>query len=507
MRRSLGSTLLCLSAGALETLGREIVSQCVFTKPECDDLDASAATLLLQAKVALDAGQPVNSTTIAAAPSPYWAGKNGDLLRTGYSPFSGPWNLAAGSNWSWTPLVTNSPNWNGNYSGRVAATPLIDAEMNVYFTVCKPPEVRKYSKTGQLLWSHKEPSGDGVASIPGVPVILESNIFFSTTFGEVIALDLNSGTEQWRERAGSFAGSDTFSLTAGFGLVIAPVTDLVLPTGGNNRVVALDAKTGQIVWHYSPDFLVYNFLSAIDAGALLFADALGVPYKLNLTTGSLIWKGNRSPVADFSTGGAIVGPNNVMYVTGNYKEVREFELGGGYIAAFSTIDGKLLWFQRTVDGLAANNAAALGPLWPDGGLGLVIGTGPNPDMPVPGMNHPPKPRKVQALDASNGQLIWAYDMSDFLDGVAAGDATRPTWTICLPDSWSNAAIGADGWSYLGNEDGRIYSVKDINGDGHIDDNQGEVSFLDTGFAFQGSPAISPGLVAIASCGSFHVFLT
>jgi len=473
-------------------------------------LDAATGTVFLQAKAVAGPAKAENSSGTAAssltAAASYWPGKNGDLLRTGSSPFSGPWNLSAGSNWSWTPLVTNSPNWKGNYSGRVAATPLVDAQMNLYFTVCRPPELRKYSKSGKLLWSHKEPSGEGAANIPSVPAILDSSIFFSNTFGEVIALDMKSGEVQWRNHAGSFAGSDTFALTTGFGLVIAPVTALVLPTGGNTKVVALDAKTGDIIWSYDLNSLVYNMLAAIDEGALFFADAVGVPYKLNFSTGALIWKGNKSPVADFSTGGAILGPNKVMYVTGNLVKVKQFELGGGYIAAYSSVDGKLLWFQRTVDGLDANNGAAIGPLTPGGPLALVIGTGPNPDFPG-ATPYNPKPRKVQASDAMTGELIWVYNMDDYLDGVAAGDDTRPTWTVCLPDSWSNAAISVDGWSYLGNEDGRIYSIKDINGDGHIDAGAGEVTFLNTGYAFQGSPAISPGMVAIASCGSFHVFLS
>lgn len=428
-----------------------------------------------------------------------WIGKNGDAMRTGWSPNRAPFELEAGSNWSWIP------------NGRVVATPLIDAESNLYFTVANPPEVRKYSKEGQLIWSHQEPE----ATFPAVPSLAENKIVVGLTNGVVLAIDINSGKEVWRKQVGLSAGGDTASMTVVDGLAVAAVTKGDGSGGGNNCLVALDLQTGDTRWEHMVEPTMFNALLDASEGSLFFADSNGAPQRLNLSDGTVIWKGTDSPQAAFSTGGAVLGPNNVLYVTGN--EVGKLPIPAtlgsalglpstqsGYVAAYAVEDGRQLWKQRTAGALAANAGAAVGPLTPGGPLAVVFATGDNPDMAVSPI-HFSKGRKVQAVSAATGDLIWTYDMPDYTKGVAAGDDKVAPNMICLPDSWSNPAIGADGTSYLGNEDGRIYALKDLNGDGHI--TGGEVSSLDVHFAFQGSPAIAPGLLAVASCGSFHVFLS
>mmetsp|Transcript_43267 Transcript_43267/g.119679 ORF Transcript_43267/g.119679 Transcript_43267/m.119679 type:complete len:244 (+) Transcript_43267:449-1180(+) len=112
-----------------------------------------------------------------------------------------------------------------------------------------------------------------------------------------------------------------------------------------------------------------------------------------------------------------------------------------------------------------------------------------------------EPAKTLALDAATGAVVWQYDMP-LWHGAAAGDT--PTHA-CAPDSSANSAIGGDGVAYVPHEDGRVYAIRDANGDGAI--HQGEVSSWGFDMAFQGSPAIAPGLLAVSPCdglAAWHV---
>lgn len=460
----------------------------------CDELEVPVTSLL---QVGADSSS-VSRLVKSKAKPPIWYGKNGDLLRTGLSPFSAPFNLTDGPSWSWTP----------EKSGRVSATPLIDGDGDLYFSVCKPPHIRKYSPNGTMLWEHKEPWGALVPTLPGVGILLGNSMISLTTAGQVFALDLMTGAQVWRSQASQTAGSDTWSMAGADGIVVVPVTDFAHENmfGGNSYVKGLSAYGGEVLWTFTPDTTIYNFLAPITSdGFLFFADAIGTPYKLNLKDGTLLWKGTKSPVAALSTGGLVAGPNQVLYVTGNTADSPQFPgSGGGYIAAYAMKDGELLFQKPTEGHLLANAGAAIGPLKANGPLAVVIGTGKNPEMPGQPV-YPPRDRKVQANDAKTGDLLWVYDMPPFTAGVAAGDGTRPMWTICLPDSFSNPTIGADGTVYIGNEDGLFDAIKDLDGDGHIQPEKGEVSSFDTKWGFQGTAAISPGLVAAASCGSFLVW--
>merc|ERR1719245_271083 len=123
--------------------------------------------------------------------------------------------------------------------------------------------------------------------------------------------------------------------------------------------------------------------------------------------------------------------------------------------------------------MQANNAAAVGSLSPGGRLSLAIGTGMNPNVPmvdVLDITHSlPKQKlgRIYTLDAETGKLGWTFEPPIWKNNsaVAAGDTVFHT---CLPDSFSNAAIGGDGTVYLGFMDGRLYAVRDKDGDGVID---------------------------------------
>mmetsp|Transcript_85276 Transcript_85276/g.276105 ORF Transcript_85276/g.276105 Transcript_85276/m.276105 type:complete len:467 (-) Transcript_85276:116-1516(-) len=424
------------------------------------------------------------------APKPYfWLGKNGDMLRTGASAFAGPFNLSAGPSWSWHE--------EGN--GVVRAAPLIDGDRNIYLATIKGG-VYKFTEDGRIVWRYQ-----ASASIPEVPAILDGLLYATTDDGNVMALDMLTGQLLWRTKAGARSAGDTWSMTAGEGTVIAATSK---DGKINTFMVAMDAKGGNIKWSFKLDVPVYNVLAAIKDGSVVFSDCTGSPFRLRLSDGAVIWHpgpagGNGTEVQrGFSTGGAVIGPNGVVYVTSNAMVNGKPQ---GHVTAFRFEDGRLLWRQST--GYEANNAAAVGPLGTSGRLAVVVGVGSNPDMPdlmMQLLRKPPtneKRGRVLALDAETGAQIWQHELPMW-HGWAAGDTIVPNH-VCLPDSFGNPALAADGTVYVGFESGLFYGIRDQDGNGRIEGD--EVASFDTGNAFQGSPGIAPGLLVATPCNGLHVF--
>jgi len=434
---------------------------------------------LVQAQAALHSSQ--------ARPA-FWAGKNGNLLRTGASRYLVPSNLKSGPAWSFHEK--------GN--GLIRAAPLIDSEYNIYLATI-PGNVYKMNPHGKVLWKYS-----ANRTIPCVPALMDGAIFAGTDEGRVFALDTDTGRQLWSTKVAQSIGGDTWSVTAAEGVVVVPGQQqpILAPAGGGNRVLALDAKDGSKKWSFTPGDMVYNFLSAVHQGSLVFSDLTGRAYRLKLESGDEIWRTERAKNAAPTTGGAVVGPNGIVYVTSNLHQGPSTV---GKVSALTFSKGQLLW-EQTV-GLPANNAAAVGLLGegPLASLGVVIGVGANPSLPGPVSNLlralDPKPGKVIALNALTGKPIWSYNMPTW-QGAAAGDTLSH---VCLPDSFGNPAIGGDGTVYIGFENGKLYAIRDGDGDGQINERQGEASSYSTGNAFQGSPAIAPGMLVATPCNAMHVF--
>jgi len=424
----------------------------------------------------------------------FWSGKNGDRWRTGASDFPLPVHLEAGPAWSWHEY--------GN--GLVRAAPLIDGKKNIYLSSIRG-NVYKFSQDGKVLWTHV----DGT-SIPGVPTIADGALFATNDKGEVFALDMETGKELWRNKTGQCSGSDTWSMTAGEGIVVAPMAQKG-HCGMNNHLAAFNATDGSSLWSFKPKAPIYNLLAAIREGSLVFSDLTGRAYRLGLADGRVLWESppglGDNEAESFTTGGAVIGSNGVVYVTSNAKAKggRGKGWGGGYVAAFSFADGSLLWRRATE--YPANNAAAVGRLGAEGPLAVVVGVGENPDLPGAAggllrlVSKREKPGRILALDAATGQELWRRELPMW-HGAAAGDTPGH---VCLPDSFGNPAISGDGTVFVGFESGAFYAVNDRNHDGRISDS--EVSVYDTKNSFQGSPGLAPGLVVATPCNGMHVFRT
>ena len=322
-----------------------------------------------------------------------------------------------------------------------------------------------------------------------MPALMGDSIYIITSSGMAVSLDVATGGERWRTSTHESASACTFSMAAGLGYVIAATAG---GSGGlfEKRLVALDPDTGAIVWTFvfpsdgapTCNLLVVLVDCPTHGKVAVFADSQGKVYKLELPTGKLVWSADGPQPPGFTTGGAILGPDGVIYVTTNTGNApSQYNVHGliaaspgkGVVSAHALSTGMLKW--RIVLGLGneANNAASIGPLGSDGSLAVVVGVGVNPELstsiqPASGTKGRHEPAYTLALDALDGNLLWNYTMP-LWHGPAAGDSIK---RICLPDSSANIAVDGNGVVFVPHEDGVVYGIRDADGNGVIE--EGEV---------------------------------
>jgi len=453
----------------------------------------------------------------------YWPQQKGDVNRTGYSPYTVTTNLEVEPTWVWKDPDLDV----------IRCTPLIDDKKNIYLGT-QAGKMYKFSPDGAMLWSYRSRRGN----TPTVSSLMDGSIYLNTKFGFVVALDMETGKERWATQVAGATAGDTACVFA-LNKTIISATSQPGSTGTNNRIVALN-EDGTHRWTFDHTWPSFNFqASSPGDGTMVFQDRAGGVYRLSLDDGGLLWE---SGIRDrlpwfFTTGATICGPNGLVYAASNYHN------NEGIIHAYRLEDGVQVWRKNVF--MPSNQAVAYGMIAGYDKPAVVAGIGENPGFPVIlSLGFLPKrlqpivnklsvwmagrptwlwgtreaPAALVALDAETGATRWSWTPPPFARPACEGEEAwayerfeiaqqHPEYevdTICLPDNWAQAVIGGDGTVYAGYQDGKLYAVRDANGNGHLD--EGEVSGHYFGHAFQGSQAIAPGMLAVAPCGGgLYVF--
>ncbi|MEE3165596.1 MAG: PQQ-dependent dehydrogenase, methanol/ethanol family [Pseudomonadota bacterium] len=231
------------------------------------------------------------------------------------------------------------------------------------------------------------------------------------------------------------------------GLEATPIIDngIMFVTSTWSVVHAIDARTGKELWSYDPKVPrswsrkiccdVVNRGAAVWKGKVYFGTLDGRLISLDAKTGSLVWEIDTltDGSKDYSITGAPRVANNKIFI-GNGGA----DMGGvrGYVSAFDTETGKLIWRFFTVPGNPSlpfehpelEEAAKTwsGQWWTMGGGGTVwnsivydpeynqiyIGTGNgspwNPQIRSPGGGDNLFLSSIIALDANSGKMNWYY---------------------------------------------------------------------------------------------------
>ena len=166
------------------------------------------------------------------------------------------------------------------------------------------------------------------------PFLLGDTLLGSSTSGHAFAVDRRSGEEIWSKRVAERAGGDTAYPAALDNVFVFASSKWegskeVLP-GGNTKIFGMAAATGEQLWEYNSDFVVWNLTPLFpEDDTVVYMSGEGHVFRLGLHNGTLIWKtviANMS--GTFSDGGAVLGPNKILYTCSNLGRGLPGEGGG-----------------------------------------------------------------------------------------------------------------------------------------------------------------------------------
>jgi PQQ-dependent dehydrogenase (methanol/ethanol family) len=298
----------------------------------------------------------------------------------------------------------------------------------------------------------------------------------------------------WRFNTGVYGRLETSPVVVG--------DTMYVTTGPDNSVIALDARSGELKWRYTPQlgFTAYIFAVnrgvAVDGGKVFYATLDGRLIALDARTGKPRWRVQvGSPLQGFSETMAPLAWKGKVFIGSSGGE---FGIRGSF-TAYAQSDGTMLWrwysvsrgwegrFVSQVHGVllhrdisreranAAKFSAAWmhggGPIWMTPALDvrretIYLSTG-NPSPPYNADQRPGDnlyTDSIVALNANTGKLKWFYQETPH--DVWDYDAASPPLLFDALDRAGRrvAAVGEagkTGWFYIVDRDsGRLLRVSE-----------------------------------------------
>jgi len=160
----------------------------------------------------------------------------------------------------------------------------------------------------------------------------QGRIFISSGYNKVVALDAETGELIWERLINGIARS-------------APDAHdgILLVNTAENKLYALDIEDGAILWNHNgtaEEISVLGTASPVAHGNLAFASySSGELYALNIKNGNIIWFDSLSTSSDIKSG-SFVDIDSAPLVVGNKIFVINHQ---GVLAAYSTFSGERIW--------------------------------------------------------------------------------------------------------------------------------------------------------------------
>mmetsp|Transcript_143 Transcript_143/g.382 ORF Transcript_143/g.382 Transcript_143/m.382 type:complete len:466 (-) Transcript_143:90-1487(-) len=413
--------------------------------------------------------------SLAAHP---WPAKNGNFQRSGQGQgVKGPTDLS-------------KPAWVFEAEGPASkdvfyAAPVIDFHGNAHFSdmngvhFCMSP-------SGKLKWRVTLPKENRYWGQLPTPVLFGNAVYTVDGQGSLVALSLDSGEELLRRRYAFTSGGDEWSM--GFDAPTQTVLAIGSPTQlegdacpyGGSHLFALDARDGHTKWAYKLRECTCNLMPAAASGQVLFSDATGITYALDVLTGKELWIQPGYGHQTFTTAGAAVSGTGLVVMAANRHA------SSGAVRAFEARTGKIRWerfFKRE-----ANNAPAI---YKDryGRELVVMGITNNPGFPDPTRNGKASWNgTVFALDTNTGHNVWLFSPPEWKNPASAGSTSEQ---ICLPDGFTNPSVDSSGTVFIGWMGGAVFAIDGTTGK--------ELSSWRIGSGMQGAPAVGKNMLVVSSC--------
>lgn len=357
--------------------------------------------------------------------------------------------------------------------GETAYGNLITADGVVYLTT----DFHVYAidaSTGDIKWKYYPPGFS-----PSSPAVAGDIVYVGASTALAIALDARTGRVIWEHELSSDRREHTSNPIVTDGLVYFGTGwadySCCAGSGSGGRITALDAKTGQEVWHIETSG---NFGS----GGSTFAVANGLLYKgvgyggpsvtatdlsaLDLKTGRQIWE---SP---FDVNFVLAAPDRMLYFANDRELV--------------SVDGKTgqerwKWYSGRSEGSLSKPAVV--------GDTVYIMAREKRDMCFEGPCAPPRNHidTLYALDSATGKERWkqdangggyntqglipcqnyiCYDLADvttdkgvwYVRGVDLANG-KPVWQSQIADSFSGSPVTVGNLMYIGTSNGMVYALQ------------------------------------------------
>jgi outer membrane protein assembly factor BamB len=222
-----------------------------------------------------------------------------------------------------------SERWRAKVSSEVIATPGIGAGI----VVARANDGRVYGfnlTDGERRWVYDR----GLPSLTlrgnGPPLITEGAVFLGYDTGQVVALRITDGVQQWEQTVAIGEGRTEIDRMVDIDGEIVVDAAEVFATAYNGQVLAVALQGGRPLWNR--EMSSYSGLN-LAPGKILVSDTDGTVWALDRATGSALWKQDALAHRWLTT----------PAVQGNYAVVGDLE---GYLHWLSLDDGSLAARQR-----------------------------------------------------------------------------------------------------------------------------------------------------------------
>jgi outer membrane protein assembly factor BamB len=176
--------------------------------------------------------------------------------------------------------------WRVNTKEPVRAAPSA-IPSRVFVTTMSNRTLAFDTNNGQQLWSHRGLSSNSGVLGSAKPAISRDAVIAAYESGEIYALQIDTGTELWSENLSPLAR--TAGQTVLSDIQALPVIDnnIVYAASYNNRMSAINARTGQTIWSVPLGTSTTPWLSG---NRLFVIESQGTMMSLDKTNGQVVWQ-------------------------------------------------------------------------------------------------------------------------------------------------------------------------------------------------------------------------
>lgn len=284
----------------------------------------------------------------------------------------------------------------------------------------------KLSAAPQLMWSVKIGTGNSRGNrVEAAPVVANGAVYAMDARSTVSAISMGGGLIWQKDLTAEF---DRGGNASGGGL--AAMGGRIYATTGYGEVVALDAKSGAVVWRQRLD-APSDAAPAVDGKVVYVVSRDGSGTALTIDTGRILWQAPGTPSASgfYGPGAPAVGDKDVI-----------LPFSSGEIAAVGKDDGARSWGAAVAGQRIGRAYAGFGDITGDpviAGGAIYIGTAGGRTVSIDettgqrnwtaleGALNPPlvvggavfvvnDEARLVRLDAGSGEVIWSVQMPYFV---------------------------------------------------------------------------------------------